>query len=169
MHSINLLFNAKILFWKIFVWVKNFTFLLLPSEKASHKNGIYKNCILNFLTEKCFFFLLVQSKFLFPKQEKRSERIRWHHFSKVSEMCMSSIFHRLSLSNCMTNSLGLWHHFSKMSEMCMSSIFHRLSLSNCMTNSLGQPGYRLPLTWGKRTNNLKNQNFPSRTVEPVIT
>ena len=63
MHSINLLFNAKILFWKIFVWVQNFTFLLLPSEKASHKNGIYKNCILNFLTEKCFFFFWYNQNF----------------------------------------------------------------------------------------------------------
>ena len=61
-------------------------------KNISHTISIFGNCMISkFFDKKFFFFYFVQYNFM-PKQEKSSSKIRWHHFSKMYEIFMTSIF-----------------------------------------------------------------------------
>ena len=62
-------------------------------KNASYAFFIYGNCMISiFFDKKFFFFVLYDTPNFMPKQEKSFSKIRRHHFSKMYEICMTSIF-----------------------------------------------------------------------------
>ena len=83
----NVWVNFKISFWV------NFKFLGRHQKNASHTISLYENCMISTFLKKSFlFFIWYDTSNFMPKQEKISSEIRLHHFSKMYESCLISIF-----------------------------------------------------------------------------